>query len=74
MTSPAKWHTARDELTAYARHLLDAKLARCTEKQRETFKKVFPNGATTFDKLIEAIDLVNRTLQVNETRAGNVGR
>lgn len=53
-----------DEVEQFKRNLLDTRLAECTDKQQERFRRWFP---TVQEKdLISAISLVNRTLALGE--------
>ena len=65
---PRKWHTAKEQITEMARGLLDSKLALLTEEHRARFALCFPSGIPTLEKVIEAMDLVNRTLDVQAQR------
>lgn len=56
--------SAKDEIEAFSRQLLDTKLSQCTEEQRALFAKLFP-GKVRSDQLLTAIDLCDRTLQKN---------
>ena len=64
----------RKEIEVFTRGLLAARLDQCTEAQRENFHKRlfpqdrFPDGVPA-DKLVDAIDLCDRTIRLNEAEA-----
>lgn len=54
----------KKEIEEFERTLLEDRLRQCTEKQVAFFKKIYPNGVPE-SKLIDAIDLCNRTIRKN---------
>ena len=49
---------------AFKREQLAAQLAKCSQKQRELFARLYPDGVPS-DKLNSAYDLVERTIKKN---------
>lgn len=58
--------TAKQEVEQLKRSLLNERLGQCTEKQRELFGRLYPDGVRE-DQLEDAINLCNRTLRRNQT-------
>jgi hypothetical protein len=58
--------TVKQEVEEFKRSLLNERLSQCTEKQRELFGRLYPNGVPD-DKLEDAINLCNRTIRRNQT-------
>ena len=57
--------TTLDKLTdVFKREQLAAQLAKCSQKQRDFFDRLYPKGVPS-DKLSSAYDLVERTLKKN---------
>ena len=54
----------KNEIIQFQRTLLENRLSQCTEKQVTFFKKIFPKGVHE-SKLIDAIDLCDRTIHKN---------
>lgn len=54
----------RDEVEAFLREKLEERLSQCTDTQRAFFPKVYP-GKVSYEKLILAIDLCDRTIAKN---------
>lgn len=52
------------EVEKFKRGLLAARLAQCTQKQRDFFDKVYPKGVPEAS-LVSAIDLCDRTIAKN---------
>lgn len=57
----------------FLRDVLADRLSKCTETQREFFKKVFPRGTYNRDKLVDAIALCDRTIKENTLKAQKGG-
>jgi hypothetical protein len=60
--------SAQDQVEAFKRSLLAERLAMVTEPQRALFDRCFPKGVPG-DRLESAIDLVDRTIAKNATKA-----
>ena len=54
----------KKEVEQFERILLEDRLSQCTEKQVAFFKKIYP-GVVPESKLIDAIDLCDRTIRKN---------
>ena len=54
----------KNEIIQFQRTLLENRLSQCTEKQISFFKRIFPDSVPE-SKLIDAIDLCDRTIRKN---------
>ncbi len=64
--------SAKAEVEQFKRDLLAARLALVTPPQRALFDRCFPNGVPS-DRLESAIDLCDRTIAKNSTKAAEAG-
>lgn len=53
-----------DKVTSFKRQLLADALEQCSDKQRALFRRLYPEPIPD-DKLIQAIDLCERTIKKN---------
>ena len=54
----------KNEIKRFERTLLENRLSQCTEKQKSFFNRIYPKGVSE-SKLIDAIDLCDRTIRKN---------
>ena len=58
---------SQKEVEQYQRGMLARRLEACTPSQKDLFNKIYPDGVP-LDKLMNAIDLCDRTIRKNATK------